>query len=270
MAGGQGINLTGASRVVVYDVTWDPTWSSQAIFRAYRFRQTKPVHIYRFVTCGTIEERIWLRCIAKMWLFKKIVDSQNPLRRIGLNDLDLYKSDGIDDQHVQSNLMLNPTLYDQDVILKSLLGTLKSDACDDALILHPVDVTQEQIDTDQVNQAQRAVAAPNHVMNQDEADYEQRGGEFDVKKKIASVYYFESLYLEDPSEKLSKEDGDAAMRAYQAQMEPVRMARAAAMVGREEDEYKTDEEVEIQAVPALQDEQEQQVEQVEQRLLLLH
>lgn len=64
-AGGLGINLTSADTVIFYDSDWNPTIDSQAMDRAHRLGQTKPVTVYRMITRGTIEERIRKRALQK-------------------------------------------------------------------------------------------------------------------------------------------------------------------------------------------------------------
>ena len=59
--GGLGVNLTGADRVILFDPDWNPSTDLQARERAWRVGQKKPVTIYRFVTSGTIEEKIYHR-----------------------------------------------------------------------------------------------------------------------------------------------------------------------------------------------------------------
>ena len=57
-AGGTGLNLTGADHVIHLDRWWNPAVEDQATDRAYRIGQTRPVQVHRFITQGTIEEKI--------------------------------------------------------------------------------------------------------------------------------------------------------------------------------------------------------------------
>ena len=58
-AGGTGLNLTGADTVILYDLWWNPAVEDQATGRAHRFGQKNVVQVIRFITEGTIEERIY-------------------------------------------------------------------------------------------------------------------------------------------------------------------------------------------------------------------
>ena len=57
-AGGTGLNLTAADTVILYDPWWNPAVEAQAIDRAHRIGQQKPVFVYRMIASGTIEEKI--------------------------------------------------------------------------------------------------------------------------------------------------------------------------------------------------------------------
>ena len=57
-AGGFGLNLTAATTVFHFDRWWNPAVEDQATDRAYRIGQTKNVQVYKFVSTGTIEEKI--------------------------------------------------------------------------------------------------------------------------------------------------------------------------------------------------------------------
>lgn len=64
-AGGLGINLTSADTVIFYDSDWNPTIDAQAMDRAHRLGQTRPVTVYRLITTKTVEERILERAQQK-------------------------------------------------------------------------------------------------------------------------------------------------------------------------------------------------------------
>ncbi len=57
-AGGVGLNLTEANHVVHFDRWWNPAVENQATDRAFRIGQQKNVMVHKFITEGTIEERI--------------------------------------------------------------------------------------------------------------------------------------------------------------------------------------------------------------------
>ncbi|KZT19708.1 hypothetical protein NEOLEDRAFT_936097 [Neolentinus lepideus HHB14362 ss-1] len=67
-AGGVGLNLIGASRLVLIDSDWNPSHDLQAMARIHRDGQKHPVFIYRFLTAGTIDEKIYQRQVTKLGL----------------------------------------------------------------------------------------------------------------------------------------------------------------------------------------------------------
>ncbi|GFF87514.1 protein CHROMATIN REMODELING 20 [Aspergillus lentulus] len=79
-AGGLGLNIPGANRVVIFDFSFNPIWEEQAVGRAYRLGQQKPVFVYRFIAGGTFEEIIYNKAIFKTQLAVRVVDKKNPIR----------------------------------------------------------------------------------------------------------------------------------------------------------------------------------------------
>ncbi|BDA44096.1 DNA repair and recombination protein RAD54B [Coccomyxa sp. Obi] len=64
-AGGAGLNLIGANRLVLFDTDWNPATDLQAMARIWRDGQTKPCTIYRLLTTGTIDEKMYQRQLMK-------------------------------------------------------------------------------------------------------------------------------------------------------------------------------------------------------------
>ncbi|KAK4218131.1 protein chromatin remodeling 20 [Rhypophila decipiens] len=77
-AGGVGFNIYGANRVVIFDTRYTPSDEKQAIGRAYRIGQTKPVTVYWLTTGGTYEDAIRNTSVFKTQLASRIVDKKNP------------------------------------------------------------------------------------------------------------------------------------------------------------------------------------------------
>jgi SNF2 family DNA or RNA helicase len=64
-AGGVGLNITSANKVVIFDPHWNPAYDLQAQDRAYRIGQVRDVDVFRLVSAGTIEEIVYARQIYK-------------------------------------------------------------------------------------------------------------------------------------------------------------------------------------------------------------
>ncbi|VAX32277.1 Uncharacterized ATP-dependent helicase YwqA, partial [hydrothermal vent metagenome] len=73
-AGGVGLNLTEANHVIHFDRWWNPAVENQATDRVFRIGQTKKVIVHKFITKGTVEEKI------DMMLEEKTALSENVLR----------------------------------------------------------------------------------------------------------------------------------------------------------------------------------------------
>mmetsp|Transcript_13524 Transcript_13524/g.49201 ORF Transcript_13524/g.49201 Transcript_13524/m.49201 type:complete len:1275 (-) Transcript_13524:156-3980(-) len=73
-AGGEGLNLQVATRVFVLEPWWNPAVEMQAIQRAHRIGQTRPVTAVRFITKGTIEERMLQLQEKKQLVFDGAID----------------------------------------------------------------------------------------------------------------------------------------------------------------------------------------------------
>uniref|UniRef100_A0ACB8F8T8 Uncharacterized protein n=1 Tax=Sphaerodactylus townsendi TaxID=933632 RepID=A0ACB8F8T8_9SAUR len=85
--GGLGVNLTGADRVIIYDPDWNPSTDTQARERAWRIGQKKEVTVYRLLTAGTIEEKIYHRQIFKQFLTNRVLKDPKQRRFFKSNDL---------------------------------------------------------------------------------------------------------------------------------------------------------------------------------------
>jgi len=93
-AGGTGLNLTAANHVLHADRWWNPAVENQATDRAYRIGQTQFVQVHKFVTIGTIEEKIDKMLTQKSALSEELIQSSQWLTELEDDELrDLMKLD---------------------------------------------------------------------------------------------------------------------------------------------------------------------------------
>ncbi|XP_032821855.1 DNA repair and recombination protein RAD54-like [Petromyzon marinus] len=102
-AGGCGLNLIGANRLVMFDPDWNPANDEQAMARVWRDGQRKSCYIYRLVSTGTIEEKILQRQTHKKALSSCVVDEERDVERhfslVELRELFLLNESTNSDTH---------------------------------------------------------------------------------------------------------------------------------------------------------------------------
>lgn len=123
-AGGLGLNIPGANRVVIFDFKWNPVWEEQAVGRSYRIGQKKPVYVYRFISGGTYEEVIYNKTIFKTQLAHRVIDKKSPIRRASRSPGDyLFPVKPVKQMDVSEFIGKDPSVLDQ--IIKNDQGVIR-------------------------------------------------------------------------------------------------------------------------------------------------
>lgn len=86
-AGGTGLNLTKADYVLHMDPWWNPAIINQATDRAYRMGQKNPVTVYRFISKGTIEEKILDLHHSKRDLADRVIENSGSHQQFTVKEL---------------------------------------------------------------------------------------------------------------------------------------------------------------------------------------
>ena len=93
-AGGAGLNLIGASRLVLFDVDWNPATDAQVLARIHRDGQKRPCVIYRFLMAGALDEKIWQRQVTKLGLADSVMERTSSTSSFSRDELkDLFRLD---------------------------------------------------------------------------------------------------------------------------------------------------------------------------------
>lgn len=86
-SGGAGISLVGASRLVLFDVDWNPSTEDQAMARIHRDGQKRPCRIYRLLMQGALDEKIYQRQLTKRALADQVVDGKQSATTFSRDEL---------------------------------------------------------------------------------------------------------------------------------------------------------------------------------------
>lgn len=116
--GGVGVNLIGANRIIIYDPDWNPSTDIQARERAWRIGQQRQVVIYRLLTAGTIEEKIYHRQVFKLYLTNRILKDAKQKRFFKTNDMHELFNLGHDDKNIETKALFDDDLQIDEKSLK--------------------------------------------------------------------------------------------------------------------------------------------------------
>ncbi|XP_062144100.1 protein CHROMATIN REMODELING 20 isoform X4 [Alnus glutinosa] len=188
-AGSLGINLHAANRVVIVDGSWNPTYDLQAIYRAWRYGQTKPVFAYRLMAHGTMEEKIYKRQVTKEGMAARVVDRQQVGRTISKEE-EMHLFEFGDEENLD-------TLTE--------LGKENGRTRNDNM-------------TGQVENSLKQTMPLSHGSCSSDNIMESLLGKH-YPRWISNYHEHETLLQENEEEKLSKEEQDMAWEVYQRTME---------------------------------------------------
>lgn len=223
-SGGVGLNLQRADTVIFADSDYNPQQDLQAVARAYRLGQTKPIHVIKFLCANTVEEIIYRRALKKMRMADKI---RNCARRLDDDEVDLDNEESLVEmiQFGLHKLMEEPE--DEEIALVKPL--------EDEYITHIL--------------ARRTMAASTVLLEDGTAKNEkltEAGGDFQEE----NMYYFEGedYYSAAGAKAKDKESLQRLLSASKTSQRRRPHALHARYAGEENDNYEDEEELDEAAL----------------------
>ncbi|EPX74537.1 ATP-dependent DNA helicase Rdh54 [Schizosaccharomyces octosporus yFS286] len=135
-AGGCGLNLTGGSRLILFEPSWNPAQDLQALSRIYRTGQRHSTGIYVLLSAGMLDERIYIRQNTKQGLSDSFLDSDESQRQNCFASDDLRELFTYDENEV---CLINQLLHKSSLMCQEK-NSLKSENTDDNFIEHNHDM----------------------------------------------------------------------------------------------------------------------------------
>nr|OQO20523.1 hypothetical protein B0A51_13211 [Rachicladosporium sp. CCFEE 5018] len=142
-AGSQGLNIQCANRVILFDFSFNPSWEEQAIGRAYRLGQTKPVYVYRFIAGGTFETNLYNKTLFKTSLAQRVVDKRKPGRN-AQRDLTKYLHHPRAVKHKDINVEHGKDKYVLDKIIDAQSARTEKDSSIDICAIDTMETLQQE------------------------------------------------------------------------------------------------------------------------------
>lgn len=143
-AAGEGVNLIGGNRIVMFDVCWNPSHDHQSMCRSYRYGQKKPVHIYRLISSSSMERTIYRLQLFKEGTSKKIVDKTPLERKILQDELGDYFCEQAFRASQNKAVVTPEEIKHHQIQLQELLSRV-SDDDDDEMDIHDKNVPTQNI-----------------------------------------------------------------------------------------------------------------------------
>jgi superfamily II DNA or RNA helicase len=125
-AGGLGLNITGANRVVIFDFKYNPIMEEQAVGRAYRIGQKKEVFVYRLIAGGTFEDSMHNKAVFKTQLASRVVDKKNPVAwaRKGLKEM-LFEPKVVEQKDLSGFVGMDRLVLDEILASQATCSTIR-------------------------------------------------------------------------------------------------------------------------------------------------
>lgn len=173
-AGGLGLNIPGANRVVLVDFSWNPQHEIQAIGRAYRLGQQKEVFVYHLVTAGTFEVKLHQITIFKQQLAARVVDKKTPNRAaVKVKDMLLEPEETVQQEdldHARGLDKVLDSILSREAMRKHITSITTTDTlhkeADEALTAEEEAEVQQMIQDDKVRKADPALWAWKQLQEQ--------------------------------------------------------------------------------------------------------